>query len=472
MVHRVGLAIPFALALASVAQAAEVTEVVHSEDSDSSVVFRLEPRYRFESETGVIAREQHCAAGDLNAQGQVRCATDSIVLNRELDYERVQHALDLDARLGLPGRLEFRVVVPIVFQDQTTMRYGEDVDETNSTVDPSDGRIAADFNDADPFFNTFRYFEVGDRNAFPSRSGLGDIRFGLTWEALNQRTNPNLASFVFGVDYVAPTGSVREGGSTGVGRGVHELQLRIAASREIGFAEPYFQASYALPLSAARGLFGRDSDTQQLIRPGQRVEFMGGVDFEIFEDEAAERSVHFGVGGHFGLQSEGRDYGPLFEGLAASECNGVTAAGTDAPAAGGPYEPDTSAITPQDAACGWVTQQPGLSANPDDPNAPFAHDGITAIDNYLFFGVHARLQAHFSPNVGMHADFRWSAQSNHLITGDRTGTDLDNDDVVNLDPSGNERNPQYNPTIDSTGKRFFLEGARNLQVNAGLFVQF
>ena len=452
------------------ASAADVTEVVTSDGHDRPVLVRFSPRYSFHRESGQVAREATCQAGDLDGAGMLRCATDQIVLNRELQHDRDIHRVDFGLTLGLPSRVQLHVVLPYVASDQTTLGFADGVTRDNSSIDPTLARVAADLSDGD-FFSTYRYFNVAGAR-YPNRSGIGDMRIGVAWQPVNQLRHPHLATMTLGLDYVAPTGTARMGDNSGVGRGVHELQLRFAASRQYGFVEPFFQVSYAVPFAASKGLFGRIDDTQLLVRPGQRAEFTAGVDFELYHDVDRQIRINIDVGGRAGFITEGRDYGPLFEGLASSECNGITATPTGLTLNGSPYRPDAS-VAPDAAQCAWLVQQPGRAdGNPTSATTAHAHNGITAIDNRFYYGINGQLRADLSPNFGLTGGFEVLFWTNHLVSGDRTGQDYNNNGIVDLDPAGIERNPEYNPTFDATGTRFFYEGVRTYRAHAGLYVQF
>lgn len=470
--HLVALLSPAILLTGVAAQAAEVTEIARPTSPDRPVGLQLMARYDMRMDTGQIAREAACRGGiDVDANNLVRCKEDSIVLNRELDYERTSHFLDLDLRVALPKRLELRVVLPIGISDQARYAYGKDVTADNSTVDPADHRIRQDLNDADAFFDTYRYFDVANGNQPPKRSGIGDMQFSLNWLAMSQEQHADFANFLLGITYHAPTGTSARGNNTGVGSGLHKLQLRLAASRQIAFVEPYFQVAWTAPFTSDSSLFGRQADSQTYIKPGQQLDFVTGLDFDLYSDKETGMSFRFGVGASLGFQSHGRDRSALFEGLAGSSCNGVTLNETHTPLTGAAYTPSP---TEARAECGWLTQSPGSAANGDVMNGAFHHNGITAVESRLYFGAHARLLAQFHHNIGLQLNLGWLAYTNHIITSENTGKDYNNNGSVemNMDPSNRERDPNYNATIDSPGRRFVLEGARQLNLEAALYVRF
>lgn len=452
------------------ANAAEVTEIARSTDENRSVGMQFNLRYGFTRDTGQIAREQSCVPGvDLDVYGNPRCGVASHVLNRELDYTRNDSSIDLDFRIALPKRLELRVVLPIGISDQAKYAFGKDVSPDNSTIDPSQGRIDGDLRDSQPFFDTYRYFNVADGTQPPKRSGIGDLELHLNWLAMSQETRPEFANLLLGFSYVAPSGPARQGFNKAYGDGVHWLRFRFAASRQIGFIEPYFQALYSAPVGGSRGLFPNDVDNQSYATPGHKLDFVTGMDFDVYSEPESGVKVRVGLGASLGIQTPGRDRSPLFEGLANSECNGTTLRDTQTPTNGTGYTPQP---TLTNAHCGWLTQQPGAAQNGDWANGEFHHDGITSVASKLYFGAHARILAQFQRNVGMQLTASWLAYTNHVITNENTGADIDGNNTVAMDFNSIERNPNYNPTMDAPGRRFVFEGYRRLNLGAELYVRF
>lgn len=455
---------------ATFANAADVTRIVMPSSEDAKVGFRFAPEFNFSHQTGQVARESHCQAGvTVGADGRQRCSEDSIVLNRELDWKQTSNFLDLDFRVGIARRVELGITVPIALSYLTDYSYAEDISELNSTIDRTSGAAALDRGNGDGIYSTYHYFEVSDGYDGIKRGGLGDIEFHLNFLALSQELNPNFANLLLGLTYQAPTGKARAGDNKGIGRGVHELTLRLAASRQIKFVEPYFSAEYTATMGNG-GLFENLGSTQHYSRPGHQIDFRGGLEFELYKDESKGTDIRLGLGVIAGVRTPGRDYSPIFEGLANSRCNGSTMSGTGVSPTGAPYNP---AASETNSECAWVVQQPGNTAGSlTDSSAPYAHNGITFVDRHLYIGGEAQLHMQFQRNIGIQIGLGYRAITNHLITGENTGEDHNGDRSVDMNPTAGERNPHYNPTLDATGHRFLIEGFRRLDVDAGLIVQF
>lgn len=473
------------------ARAAEITDVVDAfdEENDNPFDFHIEPTFRQTFERGIIAREAGCED----------CDEPATVFRRELDYRRVRTILDFDFQIGLQRDLELHIGLPLVISDRRTLEYAQGVTARNSAVDPSDERIAADLDpnirdyydgpdngDNRTHFGTYRYFDVPDDGV--RRSGLGDMTIGIAWAPFSDQRNPHNATLRLGVDYLAPTGKPARGDNTGAGRGVHELQVSIAASRRIReFAEPYFGFSYTQPFAASGGLFAEDSPNSESRAPGGRMDFTAGTEIVLFEDAETAQHYSWDLGINFGYSFEGRDYSPISDALSRSDCNGLSAGdagfagngagsgGTD----GNAYDPDPSTVTVDDAACAWVVQQPGNEAgnsSADRAAWTYEHDGITDIEGYARLGGHTRFNMQFSRYVELRIGVGLEWQTPHLLTSADSGRDADGDDIVELDPDpadGDvERNPFYNLTLDPVGRRFRIEGALDITWDLALAFQF
>ena len=481
-------------AVATNAWAAEVTEVVDAFDTvnDNPFDLHIEPSFRQHRERATIARES----------GRDEPAT---VFRREMDYQRVRSQLEFDVQLGLARDLEFHVNIPLVISDRRTLEYASGVTEDNSNVDPSDARIADDLDpdrnvpdyydgnsngagdvagDARQHFGTYRFFDLP--NDGPKRAGLGDLTVGFAWAPWNDERHPHAASLRLGVDYLAPTGDPAAGDNTGVGRGTHELQVSLAASRRVHpFVDPYFTFAYAQPFAANSGLFAENSLNSDTRAPGGRLDIGTGTEIVLYEDRETSQKYTFDIGFAFGYQLEGRDYTPISDALATSGCNGLSAAaagfettsgsggGTD----GNAYNPAED-VAPADAACAWVVQQPGnVVDDSSDIRADwtYAHNGISDVEGHANIGGHTgfNLQASEYVEFRLAVDVRWV--NAHMITVADSGRDGDGDDIVELDPAPSddnsvERNPFYNLALDAVGRRFRIEN--EVDITWGLTAAF
>lgn len=479
------------LSAVSEADAADVTDVVDAADEGDPFDLHIEPRFRQVIKRSVIRREYPCkpdaSVADTEAFPRLdsRCDENSVVFRKEMEAERTINTLDVDVQFGLFRDLEFHLTFPVVFNDQRILRYAdfdggtgqEVVNETNSSVDPSDERIVQDIqrnvpnqgaaaNLTQSFFSTHRYFNLVGGNRGPERRGFGDMTLGLAWNPFNDERDDTKSTLKLAFDYQMPTGEIARPGNTGVGRGVHELRWTLASSRRFRYVEPYFSLTYALPLAAEQSLFQKEGPGQTLISPGQRFEVLFGSEFIPYEDTNLGRKFVIDIGLTYSYQAEGRDYNPMFDALGSSQCNGLTPDQVrDAIEA--VRNPNTSPdrATINRAACRWILDEPGnaLGAPVYDPNdnafrdVPYSHDGLLDHEAYATFGARLRFDFQPSPYVSFGATVGIAHEQEHFISTARTGVDsADDNDTVKFDDP-NERNPRHNPNLDSVGSRFRVE---------------
>jgi hypothetical protein len=462
------------------AHAAEITEIAEPVRGNSAV-FHLDAGYEFHRESGRVSREAHCASPDSEGPPTPSlCDTPQIQTQREFDYETIEHQIDIEASVGLDVGLEFHLLMPIVISSQQSAEFAPGVNEDNSRIYPSEGRINQDFGDFDSeegsFFNTYRFFSLSeDPRDYTQRRGFADPSLGFDWLVLSQERKPHLADLLLGIDYTIPIAEAKAADNSSVGEGLHKFNIQLAASRKFGIVEPFIGVDYTAPVPGGRGsLFGDADDNQRYDRPGHHIRTNFGVSFYLLDDETTQRRVELQVGGGFSYTTEGLSYNALFEPLSGSECNGLTAEEADVNLDGAPYRPNPAETTSEAARCAWVVQQPS-NANPDSSGpTTYSHNGLTVEEAHLGYHIRAALFGRFHRNVGARLGFQWRAEANHFLSGASTGEDNNEDGVVNLDPSGSplERNPNYNPTIDSVGQRFWLEGLRQLELDIALLLYF
>lgn len=475
-------------ALSAPAEAGERTDVVDAFAPGNPFDFHIEPRFRQRVERGTIVRE---APGTIDRAGCADGSTDpdcnepATVLERELDYRRVVNALDIDLQFGLHRNLEFHVLLPIVISDRRDLGFANNVTAENSSIAPSSGRVEADldptiddlYGDA---FGTYRYFDVPHDG--PRRSGFGDVVIGFAWAPFDQETNPHAAALRFSLDYMAPTGRAARGDNRNVGSGTHELRLGLAASRRyVDYVEPYFALDTAFPFAAGNGLFAESNRNSINRKPGARFDAAFGTEVVLYEDAESSQRYTVSLGMDLGYTLQGREAGPLFDALADSSCNGLTAgdAGYEDGTNGNVYRPGGD-VAADDAACAWVVQQPGNVIDDrfsDRSRWAYAHDGVTDVEGRGRVGGHLGVHLGFSEYVGLHIDARFLYHTPYFVSFADAGRDADGSGVVELDPAPEdgaavERNPNYNLTFDPVGRRFRIENYVSIEWSARLAFQF
>jgi len=454
----------------TLAHAAEMTDVADAFDTahNNPIDFRFEPSFRSESSSGVISRENVC-------EGQGCAAT---VFNRELEFARSMSILDTTLKLGVGMNFELHGRLPVVFGDRTNLKFANDVNGSNSRVDPSDTRIAADLADGanDPnqnFFGSYQFFDVETEGDGIKRSGTGDPTLGFAWSPLESTEEEPWGTLVFGFDYTLPMAEIRTAANDAVGRGVHNFAFLLASSRPVGAIEPFFTFQFDLPLPATNSPYRDISSDQSLVGPGPKFETTLGTEVTMFKDAASKQSYTLGLGMRYGYQFAGRDWTPLSDAFANSGCNDLTPlqAGMVSTGRGGPdgnaYNPEAD-TNPLDARCGWVVQAPGNAVGLDNPAAAtgdtkFAYDGLSDVEGFGLVGGNIALNLQFSAWAELRIKSDVVYETSHFLTNANSGKSSGDDDSVELDPVKGERNPFYNTAIDAQGSRFRSDGV--LRVN-------
>ena len=493
--------------------------------------FSLEPSFRFFISNAKIAREAPCVPeepfsdvpeGDLtDGQRRVRsstrnprlivddarCSEPSIIYNKEMDFESVRAQLDLTARFGIYKDLELRINVPYVFSSTRKLSFDDEasnvanrVDSSNSSVSPrlscpdgNSGRCVQreaeatfDSNSSDAqhiedldTFNGYRFFNLDGSPSY-QRSGFAEPTIGLHWAVFNDQRDPTKATLALGFDYTIPMVPIAttddfigESSPRAVGHGMHILDFSIATSKQFNWIEPYFGAAYSLPFASTRSPI-REIDSgnggQVFDRPPMRGEITIGTEFIPHED--VEKGQRYGIDLRFGFGyiSEGRDYNPMFDHLANSQCNGRT---IDEVLPN--FDAQGRVTNPGDVACAWVIQEPANAnsapvydlgeAVAQGEDARFSSDGIMTVEGHGTFqgllGVYLQPTHNFQFKLA--ASLRHKQE--HFLTNARTGRDADDtieqtpDDTVDLEGSDArlERNPVYNPVFSSAGERFRVQ---------------
>lgn len=450
----------------TLAHAAEMTDVADAFDTahNNPIDFRFEPSFRSESSSGVISRENICTPAGCT----------QTVFNRELEFARSTSILDTTLKLGVGMNFELHGRLPVVFGDQTNLKFAKDVDETNSRVDPYDIGIDADLANGD-FFSSYRFFDVETQGDGIKRSGTGDPTVGFAWSPLESTEEEPWGTLVFGFDYTLPMGDIRTADNDAVGRGVHNFAFSMAASRPVAALEPFFTFQFDLPLPATNSPYRDISSDQSLVGPGPKFETTLGTEVNMFKDAASKQSYTLGLGMRFGYQFAGRDWTPLSDAFANSGCNGLTpleagmlrVGSTTAGPDGNAYNPDAS-VSPELAQCGWVLQAPGNAVGLDNPAAAtsetkFAYDGLSDVEGFGLVGGNIALNLQFSEWAELRIKSDVLYETPHFLTNANSGKSSGDDDSVELDPLKGERNPFYNTAIDAQGSRFRSDGV--LRVN-------
>jgi len=428
------LLLPLAfIAAPTVVLAVEVTDVLDAFEEDNPFDFMLRVRYGFDAKTATITREARCNANDVI--GQTICKDGSrVVQARELAYERNRHSLFVDLRAGLYHDFEVYATLPIVMQDQASLSYAPGVDATNSTI--SGG--------GNPTATIFKVPYTGQ-----NRGGFGDMNVGFKWAAMNYYRDVTSPTWVLGVDYLLPTGTVMKADNSGVGRGLHELTIWTTISRRvIRVLEPYFNLHAVLRFGATGGLFNKYSDTQVQTAPGPMLGLKAGNTFVPWENAAKDQRIEIDIGGGLDYVFPGREYSEVWEPLGDQKTNPCTV----------------------DVGC-YNTRY--ILADPLAGGKHRRADGITDIQNYAIFSGWAGL--HYTPIQSFQVSIigRIARDTGHFLTYAHVGTDRDlSGAVTSVTRFGSEYSPTYLQSVDAAGNRLSVQDATTKTIFASLSGKF
>jgi hypothetical protein len=235
-----GLLLACAALVPSVASAAEMTRIASSFEGEDPFGMFLEAGFERTQQRSVLTRERH-------AGGEVQDF-------RELRYLMVDARLNVDLRIGIWKDLEFRYRLPVVllqnrFYELSGLSDAQDSTVLNNCLNPN-GSLR------DPSCATTGQ---GETPLFPVpsssfRGAIGNMMFGMAYAPFNEKRDATKPTWIVGLDYEAPTAPLMDPSAPatdvergGIGDRVHKYKLYTSFSKKVGFADPYFHASYMIP---------------------------------------------------------------------------------------------------------------------------------------------------------------------------------------------------------------------------------
>lgn len=443
------------------AHAGPESDVASAFDEGDPVDLHLTLEYRLDIRRSAIRREMSGRPGT--------DPTDPVPVGDDLIFASARHTIIPRLELGLLRDFAIQVALPYVLTDQRELELdqrdtpcvfgpgGTCVDRASSST-LADGLLPAGGFDGQ---NGGAAFAADDPTVFrgPTRSGLDQVHVGLVWAPMNQERDDTKPTWKVGVEGRFAIGKVARiarddlDGSTGVGRGVHEVRLWTTYARRIGWAEPAFEAWWTAPFGTTAGSlfkspgFGaRNTDASQ----------EGGVRFG-FDAYAVDQGedgakLSLGLGGKVIAHFEGRAYTELWEPFAlAGESTGT-----------GPLVLDADPVAA------------GVQAAD--------HPGITNIENYLEIGgkLHGRIEV--GKNLRITALVELGTETEHVITATDAGIDLptcdggsgacETDDNELVTPGTPEVNPLHVPLVDLIGHRYHADSVVTFVVGAHVQLLF
>ncbi|MFO0744959.1 MAG: hypothetical protein U1F43_04680 [Myxococcota bacterium] len=421
------LATLLSMALATAAQAAEVTEIWSPFPTGAETVgLRLDLAWHHLATNLSIGREFVCLAHE-TVGGASLCPDGSkIAVAKDLDAEVVSDALDLEFRLALWRTLEARIRLPVVLSETTRIGFDDGVDGKTSLTAPYD---------AD------QVFPVPQRSA--ARAGLGDPTLALWGTPITPGDDALGPTVALGLELGLPLAAVRTAGGSEVGSGVFTTTFAVAGSaRATSWLEPFARLDLTLALAASNQLYPDKGDTQTVSGPPQRAGFKAGVELVPWEAARDHSAVRIALGGAVDLVSAGRAPTALFDAIGTSPCSA-----------------DPGATDP----CTLTTTADGHKAS-----------GTTVEEEHLVLGawLGVRYDVFETLSVSLRASAAWTTP--HFLTFSDVGVDLDGSGRVESPNSAghDEVDPDYVEAWDAPGSRFRVTSELTLGVDLALTARF
>jgi hypothetical protein len=395
---------------AAAAQAAEVTRVVSAFDDENGFDLNLTASWLHEAKSALIKRESESAA----TAGEIAVLPD-------FKYKQTRDVLNLRIDFGVLWDVGLHVQAPLVLGDSNTV-----------TLDSGVGADSAAFLQS-PSASGSQVFKS------PTRGGFQDLGLGVTWAVFNQRRDDTKPTWTVGFDADLDVfkdmrfDPANPGGNQATGLGYHQLIGSTWVSKRFRHFDPYFGASYMLPIRTNGSIFQNyNPATQTSVNPQQQAQVTIGVEQIAWENPRGDQRVTIEARGHLDEHFAGRGYSELWEPLSGSpSCTGNGS---------GP------------------TCRPDLDLGTDAQGNPAAapYPGVTNIDAYGSFGGDLGLNIQVGRYIRFRGLFGLTVDAPHFITNANAGVDTNHDGAVNsLDKA--EANPVYRDSIDSPGRRFYVE---------------
>jgi hypothetical protein len=412
------------------AGAADVTRVASSFEDDDPFGLFIDIGFEHTQRRTKILREQLP-----DASGGTRQYAN------EVWYAGGDSRLNLDMAVGLYRDVQLTFGMPIVIARNESVKFiagttAENSSITNncvkadgSLVDASCGTTGAN---AQPLF------------AVPGevfRGGLGNMRFGLAWSVFNQRHDETKPTWVVGLDYEAPTAKMLDpsvltapDARGDIGDRTHKYTMYTALSRRIGVADPYFRMHYTIPVRGPGFYSNCDSANANIEPPnlgweqncglpewdrkttGIQAPHTGGVmfgsEFTVYDKPGRKMALDARIIGNY--VSEGRYYNEL---------------------------------------SGMLRK-------------------LLYTADYAQFGGRIGLTAQLSDVLSVRGSGMYLYNTDHALTDEKIGKDLDDNGTVDLTDKPEEINPNFDFRTDFVSRRFYATESRSFNVELSATFRF
>jgi len=415
-----------------VATAADVTRVASSfEDEDPFGMF-IDVGLEHSQRRTRIVREALPTTTDGTRQYQ-----------GELWYRSYDTRLNLDVAFGIAQDVELSFGLPIVLLQDESWGFVSGTNPGTSTITNNFVRnncggsgAPCSLGTPEPLFNVPAngYLET-------FRGGLGNARFGFAWSIFNQRKDETKPTWVVGLDYEAPTAprldptvdvTTPENRGRAIGDRVHKYTVYTALSRQIGLAEPYFRAHYTIPVrgpGAWSNCDNRNVEPPNLGHP-QNCGFNGWN-----RKETGIQAPHVA----------GVMFGSEFQVLEQPTRK---------------FKMDLRAISNYVSEGRYYNELSGALRK------------LLATGDYIQIGGQFALTAQLSDILSVRGSGMYLYNTDHVLTDEKIGKDLDGNGSVDITANPTELNPNFDYRTDFVSRRFHATESKDFRLDVSATLRF
>ncbi len=403
---------------ASIVPGGRDPELTDSTDPAKHVNIVTEIDYAYELDSSTLVRERIGSPGADPLGG--------VPTVRDLEFKQFRHTLTPRLQIGVFHDTFVTVALPIVINQARELHVMDAGNRAGSTT-VADGLVPeAGFDARDPGTRTPGDLLFRGTN----RHGLDQIHLGLGAALMNQLEDDTKPTWKLGAEVRLAVGTIMKldpmapEANKGVSCGVHELKLWTSFARKLGWAEPWVELWWLVPLTGkSDSLFDDPGYGATNTQSTQQAGVASGLEIFALDNKAEQTRISIDVGNRVVSHFEGREYTEMWEVFAlAGDSRGTGPLILDA-------DPTTTGVQ------------------------PISHPGISNIENYLELAGRFALRAQIGPHVrfAVAADLVW--KTDHAISFADAGVDRDDDgDLVN--PGTDEVNPLHAQPIDLVGHRY------------------
>jgi hypothetical protein len=465
-------------------ESGEVTQVIDAFDDNDPFDINVSLGFEYTSKSATILRE--------TAINEPGLTTGNYTSHRlkVASYAETQSRLIPRVDIGVYKDLAVHVSVPVILSNSRKL---EGIDGSENKVGTALQGAPGELLFSLPF-------------ASPTRSGLDHIAAGFDFNILNQFRDSSKPTWVIGaegrfsvgtpmhacnssptgdeIDCADPAdinrngkaditdraGNLLEGvdvarRSPGVTRGTMALEVHSLASKRLKYIEPYGGFSALFEFQQNSSDFGVTNVSESLVNHPPLVGTMTlGMMIIPWENREKFGRLTFDLRLNGQYHSEGRDYSELFDALGSTSARSLR--------------------NPE-----WERYRANADGNPasvvDEGSSKIFFTGLTDVQAYGSYRASASATWQASEYVKFQFGMGFKHDQAHLITADQPCNPAFKDDIGKSGPchSGDDTsggalsatgvpNPNYRPTINAVGRRFFVDNSNTFDIFASGVVMF